>query len=71
MRCAAVPGGGIYTPAPGDCQRGRRAAARRAAAQGAKEEAVMTEPILEATFGIPLRLVRERGRTWSIPRGGD
>ena len=42
----------------------------RAVAQGVKED-VMTEPTLEATFGIPLRLVRERGRTWIIPRGGD
>jgi hypothetical protein len=29
----------------------------------------MTEPNLEATFGIPLHLVRERDRTWIIPRG--
>ncbi|NLW49374.1 MAG: ATP-binding cassette domain-containing protein [Candidatus Brocadiaceae bacterium] len=42
----------------------------RSVAAGRKED-VLTEPNLEATFGIPLRLVRERGRTWIIPRGGD
>jgi len=31
----------------------------------------MADPSLEASFGIPLRLVRERGRTWIIPREND
>ena len=42
----------------------------QAVAQGAKND-VMTEQNLEATFGIPLRLVRERGRTWVIPRASE
>ena len=39
----------------------------RAVAQGEKEE-VLTEANLEATFGLPLRVIREHGRVWVIPR---
>jgi iron complex transport system ATP-binding protein len=43
--------------------------AGRVVACGPKDE-VLTEENLERTFGLPLRLVRERGRLWMIPRGG-
>ncbi len=39
----------------------------RAVAQGAKDE-TLTEPNLESTFGLPLRIIREHGRVWVIPR---
>lgn len=39
----------------------------RAVAQGKKDD-VLTEAHLEATFGLPLRIIRESGRVWVIPR---
>ena len=39
----------------------------RVVAQGEKD-AVLTEANLEATFGLPLRIIREGGRVWVIPR---
>jgi iron complex transport system ATP-binding protein len=42
-----------------------------AVASGPREQ-VLTEPNLETTFGLPLRIVREGERIWVIPRGtGD
>jgi len=38
----------------------------RAVAQG-KKDAVLTDANLEATFGLPLRVIRERQRVWVIP----
>ncbi len=39
----------------------------RAVAQGQKD-AVLTEPNLERTFDLPLRIIREHERVWVIPR---
>jgi iron complex transport system ATP-binding protein len=38
----------------------------RVVAQGSKD-GVLTEENLKATFGLPLRIIRERGRVWVIP----
>jgi iron complex transport system ATP-binding protein len=39
----------------------------RVVAQGLKDE-VLSEASLEATYGLPLRIIREHGRVWVIPR---
>jgi iron complex transport system ATP-binding protein len=39
----------------------------RVVASGPKDD-VLTEQNLEATFALPLRIVRDGGRTWIIPR---
>lgn len=41
----------------------------RAIAQGPKD-AVLTHASLEAAYGLPLRVVRQDGRVWIVPRGG-
>ena len=40
----------------------------RVVAQGPRER-MMTRPLLERTFGVPLRIVRQDGRVWIMPRG--
>jgi iron complex transport system ATP-binding protein len=42
----------------------------RIVASGPKED-VLTERNLEATFGLPLRVVHDAGRIWIIPRAAD